>query len=90
MNDKKLFELVKDSCLSEGIKVFVQDIEKSRDASDTINVMPLIDQGTGNVLSSQTDQMLKQQGYVAGLNWVLGCIKHYQETNYEEEDTDAL
>ena len=86
MDDKQKFEALHESCVSIGTKILVQDIEANKNASDTINVMPLLDQVTGAVLSSQTDQMLKQQGYVAGLNWVLGIIQHYQENEYQEED----
>ena len=88
MNDKQKFEALHNDCLSEGIKILVQDIEVNKSTSDTINVMPLIDPKTGVILSSQTDQMLKQQGYIAGLNWVLGIIQYYQENEYQEPEED--
>ena len=49
MDDKQKFEALHNDCLSDGIKILVQDIEKNKDASDTINVMPLIDPKTGVV-----------------------------------------
>lgn len=86
MNEQKIFETIQESCLSDGIKILIKDIERNRDASDTLMIRPFIEDGV--VISSQTDQMLKQQGYVQGLNWVLGLIQHYQENDYQEPDDD--
>ena len=86
MTEQEQFEKIKDACLSEGGKLLIQDLEANRNASDTINVPPLIDPQTGVMLSSQTDQMLKQQGYVAALNWVIGIMEHYQTQQFEDNN----
>ena len=86
MTEKEEYNAIRDSVLSEGIKLFLEDIKKNANASDTIKVMPLVDNGV--VLCSQTDMMLKQLGYVEALNWVTGLIEHYQNNEYMEPDDD--
>lgn len=82
MTEKEEFELIQEACLSDGVKLLVEDIKKAKEASDTIKVVPLIENGV--LICSQTDQMLKQQGQVAALEWVLGIIEHYQTGEYQE------
>ena len=84
MTEKEEFELIQEACLSDGVKLLVQDIKRAKEASDTIKVTPLIE--NGQVLCSQTDQMLKRQGEVSALEWVLGVIQHYQESEYVEDE----
>ena len=84
MTEQEEFELIQEACLSDGVKLLVQDIKKAKEASDTIKVMPLIE--NGQVLCSQTDQMLKRQGEVSALEWVLGLIEHYQENKYVDDE----
>ena len=86
MTEQEEFELIQEACLSDGVKLLVQDIKKAKEASDTIKVMPLIE--NGQVLCSQTDQMLKRQGEVSALEWVLGIIEHYQTGEYVDELQD--
>jgi hypothetical protein len=82
MTEEDEFKLLKEACLSEGGKLLLQDIITSKEATDTIKVAPLVDNGV--VVCSQTDQMLKQQGYVAALEWVIGIMQHYRDNQYEE------
>lgn len=87
MDEKAKFELLKDLSLSEGGKLLLDDIRLNRDASDTIFVMPIIDNGT--VVSPIADELLKRQGYVQCLNWVIGILEHYQTAQYEELDDEV-
>ena len=86
MEEKKIFEEIKDACLSKGMELLLNDIKEHKKASDTIKVAPLL-HNNGNVLSSQTDQMLKQLGYVAALEWMIGIIEWYQSNEYQEDDS---
>jgi hypothetical protein len=84
MDDKAKFELLKDLSLSDGGKLLLDDIRINKDTSDTIFVLPLIDNGM--VISPIADEMLKRQGYVQALNWMMGILEHYQTAEYEELD----
>lgn len=84
MDEKAKFELLKDLALSDGGKLLLDDIRINKDTSDTIFVMPLID--SGMVISPIADEMLKRQGYVQALNWMIGILQHYQTAEYEELD----
>lgn len=87
MTEEQEFEAVKDMMLTEGAKILLEDIRRNLKASDTIKVTPMIDTKTGSVLVSQTDQMLKQQGYVAALEWVVGIMQHYRDNHYQGQET---
>jgi len=86
MEEKEKFEKIKDACLTKGMELLLNDIKENRKWSDTIKVAPLLHE-SGNVLSSQTDQMLKQLGYVAALEWIIGTIEWYQSNEYQEDDS---
>ena len=90
MTEQEQFEAIKDTFLSIGGKIFLEDVIKNKEASDTVMVMPLIDQSTGLMVSTQADEMLKRQGYVQALNWVIGSIGHYQTAQFEEDVNDEL
>lgn len=99
MTEKEQFEVIKDTFLSIGGKIFLEDVIKNKEASDTVMVMPLIqefnDPVTGKpvgstLVSSQSDEMLKRQGYVQALNWVIGSIGHYQTAQFGEDVNDEL
>ena len=97
MDNKQIFECIKDACLSEGCKQLLEDIKTHEKSSNTIQVMPVFDEQrddfgkvvSRNLVSSTTDEMLKRQGYVQGLNTIIGWIEHYQNNEYQE-DTDAV
>ena len=85
MNEKEEFEKIKEACLSEGIKILVEDIKENKKSSDTIMIMPLLDD-RGNIISSSSDEMMKRLGYVQGLSWILGIIDYYQTSDYSEDE----
>jgi hypothetical protein len=87
--EKKIIESIKDSCLSDGIKVLLEDIRKHKNTADTIKIMPLFDQNMKLMLSSQSDEMLKRAGYVSALEWVIGMIEYYQTYNFNENQGDG-
>lgn len=89
MDNKKIFEAIQETCLSEGGKQLLEDIKAHEASSNTIQVMPVLD-SNGNVVSSTTDEMLKRQGYVQGLQTVIGWIEHYQNNEYQEDEQDAV
>ena len=82
MTEKEEFNAIKDACLSSGGNLLLQDIDTNLKSTDTIKVMPLVDNGV--VICTQSEQMLKQQGYVAALEWVKGIMEHYKNTEYKE------
>ena len=86
--EKKIIESIKSALNEEGAKTLIEDIEAHKEASDTISVIPVVDTKTGQVLSSTTDELLKRQGYVMALNWVLGIMRHYQTFDFTEESDD--
>lgn len=83
-NEQEEFEKIQETLLSDGARLFLEDVIAHRDASDTINVMPIWDEQTKNLMSSTTDEMLKRQGYVSALNWVIGIIKYYKEADLSQ------
>ena len=84
MDQKAEFELLKELCLSDGGRLLLEDVKKNKNASDTIMVMPIVDDVTKQVLSPATDEMFKRIGYVQALNWLIGVMEHYQTAQYEE------
>jgi hypothetical protein len=84
MTEQEAFEAIKEACLSKGGKLLLEDITAAKEASDTIKVMPLVENGV--VLVSQTDMMLKQQGWVSGVEFVIGLMQHYINEQYEGEE----
>lgn len=84
MDNKAKFELLKDLSLSDGGKLLLDDIVINRDASDTIFVMPIIDEKTGSIVSPSQDELFKRMGYVQALNWMIGILEYYQTGEYEE------
>lgn len=76
--EKLLIEKIKEGCLSEGIKILIDDIKKHKSSSDTIKIYPILDNNSKLMLSSQSDEMLKRLGYVSALEWVIGLMEYYQ------------
>jgi len=85
MTEKEEYNAIRDSVLTKGVELLLEDIKKNLAASDTIKVMPLTDPQTGVLLCSQSDMMLKRLGYIEALDWITGLIEHYQNNEYEGE-----
>ena len=78
-DEKKELEAIKDMCRSPGMSLFLGDLVKHKNSSDTTKVMPIFDQNMKIMLSSQSDELLKRLGYVSALEWVIGLIEHYKD-----------
>lgn len=86
LDEKKQYEEIRETCISTGGNLLLSDIKAHKEASDTIKIFPLQDQKTGAILVTQTEQMLKQQGYVAALEWIIGIVEHYQNNEYQGDN----
>jgi len=76
MNKEKQFQVLKDLALSDAGKLLIQDIEANKSSTDTL------------LGHTNTNDMLISSGYVQGLDWVLGILKHYQTAVYEDMNVD--
>lgn len=88
--ERQIIENIKESLLTDGAKTLIEDIEKHRKAYDTAKVLPIIDATTKSVLSTTTEELLKRQGYICALDWVLGIMEHYQNFDFSQAEDDEV
>jgi hypothetical protein len=89
MDEKRKFEVLKDMALSDGGKILIEDIKANKDSSDTIFVMPIIDERSNMIISPTQDELFKRMGYVSALNWLIGVLEYYQSGEYQDLDDEV-
>lgn len=75
---------------TKGGEILMERLREHAKASDTLKVFPVVD-NNGVVLVTQTEQMLKAQGYVSGVEAALGIIETYLNAapeDFEDEFQD--
>lgn len=88
--ERQIIENIKESLLTDGGKTLIEDIKKHRKAYDTAKVLPIIDETTKSVLSTTTEELLKRQGYICALDWVIGIMEHYQNFDFSQVEDDEV
>ena len=87
-SEKDIIEKIKHALNEEGAKILIDDIKRHLQSADTAKVLPVVDNITKNVLSSTTEELLKRQGYVSALEWVVGTMEYYQTFDFTEIEDD--